>query len=161
MERTCRRLGRQPRRQILYRSGFCVPGCHDRMVADLLAERGIIVSRETIRVWAEKFRRQFAGNIRRRSASPFDSKWHLNEVVITIRGKKHWLWRAVDQHGFVRDVLVQSRRNPKAATRLMQRPLKQQGGCATGHEHRQGALLRGREAADHAGCRASLIQGFE
>ena len=127
MERTCRWLGRQPGRQILYRSGFCVPGCHDRMVADLLAVRGIIVSHQTIRVWAEKFGRQLAGNIRRSSAGPFASKWHLNEGVITIRGKKHSLWRAVDQHGFVRDVLVQSRRNPKADKRFMQKRLKQQG----------------------------------
>lgn len=98
-----------------------------RMVEDLLAERGIIVSHQTIRVWAEKFGRQFAGKIRCRSSGQFDSKWHLDEVVITIRGKKHWLWRAVDQDGFVLDVLVQSRRNTKAAKRLMQKLLKQQG----------------------------------
>lgn len=98
-----------------------------RMAEDLLAERGIIVSHQTIRMWAEKFGRQYARNIRRRSAGQFDDKWHLDEVVITIRGKKHWLWRAVDQDGFVLDVLVQSRRNTKAATRLMQKLLKQQG----------------------------------
>ncbi|MFT7137437.1 MAG: putative transposase [Akkermansiaceae bacterium] len=98
-----------------------------RMVEDLVAERGIIVSHQTIRAWAEKFGRQFARNIRRSSAGQFDKKWHLDEVVITIRGKKHWLWRAVDQHGFVLDVLVQSRRNSKAATRLTQNLLKQQG----------------------------------
>mgnify|MGYP000409799893 CR=1 FL=1 len=97
-----------------------------RMVEDLLAERGIIVSHQMIRMWAEKFRRQFAGSIRRRSAGQFDGKWHLDEVVIVIQGKKHWLWRAVDQDGFVLDALVQSRRNTKAAMRLMRKLLKRQ-----------------------------------
>ena len=57
-----------------------------RMVEDLLAERGIIVSHQTIRMWVEKFGRQYAAGIRRRSAGHFDGKWHLDEVVITIRG---------------------------------------------------------------------------
>lgn len=92
-----------------------------RMVKDLLAEHGINVSHQTIRTWAEKFGCQYAANIRRRSAGQFD------EVVITMRGKKHWLWRAVDQNGFVLDVLVQSRRNTKAAKRLMRKLLKQHG----------------------------------
>ena len=98
-----------------------------RMVEDLLAERGVIVSHQTIRMWAEKFGRQFAADIRRRSAGRFDGKWHFDEVVITMRGKKHWLWRAVDQDGFVLDVLLQSRRNTTAAKRLMRKILKQQG----------------------------------
>lgn len=89
------------------------------MVEDLLAARGIAVSHQTVRLWAEKFGRQFAGEIRRRSAGQFGDKWHLDEVVISIGGKKHWLWRAVDQEGFVLDVLVQSHRNTKAAKRLM------------------------------------------
>ncbi len=78
-----------------------------RMVKDPLAERGIIVSHQTVRMWAGKFGREYAKNIRRRSAGNFDGKWHLDEVVITMRGEKHWLWRAVDQDGFVLDVLVQ------------------------------------------------------
>ncbi len=65
------------------------------MVEDLLAGRGIMVSHETVRRWAEKFGRDFANKIRRR-APQFRDKWHLDEVVITISGKKHWLWRAVD-----------------------------------------------------------------
>ena len=97
------------------------------MVEDLLAERGIIVSHQTVRTWAEKFGREFAGKIRRRSVGQFDGKWHLDEVVITIRGQKHWLWRAVDQDGFVLDMLVQSRRDTAAAERLMRKLLKQQG----------------------------------
>lgn len=89
-----------------------------RMVEDLLAERGIMVSHQTVRLWAEKFGRHFANEIRRRCAGKLGDKWHLDEVVITIQGKKHWLWRAVDQDGFVLDALVQSRRNAKAAKRL-------------------------------------------
>jgi putative transposase len=98
-----------------------------RMVEDLLAERGITVSHQTVRTWAEKFGSQFAADIRRRSAGQFADKWHLDEVVITMSGKKHWLWRAVDQDGFVLDVLVQSRRNTAAAKRLMRKLLKRQG----------------------------------
>jgi putative transposase len=97
------------------------------MVEDKLAGRGIIVSHQTVRLWAEKFGRAFANEIRRRSAGRLGDKWHLDEVVVSIRGKKHWLWRAVDQDGFVLDVLVQSRRNAKAAKRLMRKLLKSQG----------------------------------
>ncbi|MCT4576382.1 MULTISPECIES: IS6 family transposase [Alphaproteobacteria] len=98
-----------------------------RMVEDLLAERGIIVSHQTVRAWAEKFGREFAKTIRRRSAGKLGDKWHLEEVVISIGGRKHWLWRAVDQEGFVLDVLVQARRDRRAALRLMRRLLTRQG----------------------------------
>ena len=67
-----------------------------------------------------------ANKIRRRLPSPGD-KWHLDAVVISIAGRKHWLWRAVDQHGAVLDILVQSRRNAKAAKRLLRKLLKKQG----------------------------------
>ena len=85
-----------------------------RMVQDLLAARGIIVSHETVRRLAEKFGREFALKIRQRF-SQFGDKWHLDEVVFTIDGKKHWLWRAVDQEGFVLDALVQNRRDKRAS----------------------------------------------
>ncbi|URK86105.1 IS6 family transposase (plasmid) [Rhizobium sp. RCAM05350] len=98
-----------------------------RMVEDMLAARGVIVSYQTVRLWAEKFGRHFANDIRKRSAGRLGDKWHLDEVVISIAGKKHWLWRAVDQDGFVLDVLVQSRRNTRAAKRLMRKLLKGQG----------------------------------
>jgi putative transposase len=97
-----------------------------RMVEEMLAARGILVSHETLRQWALKFGQDFANQIRRRLPAVGD-KWHLDEVVITIAGKKHWLWRAVDQHGIVLDVLVQSRRNAKAAKRLLRKLLKKQG----------------------------------
>jgi putative transposase len=67
--------------------------------------------------------REFANRIRRRAPRRGD-KWHLDEVVISIAGKKHWLWRAVDQDGFVLDILVQSRRDKKAAKRLFRKLLK-------------------------------------
>ncbi|PSH54984.1 IS6 family transposase [Phyllobacterium brassicacearum] len=97
-----------------------------RMVEDMLAYKGMIVSHKTIRQWAEKFGRVYANRIRRRTPRLGD-KWHLDEVVVSINGKKHWLWRAVDQAGFVLDVLVQSRRNAKAAKRLIRKLLKVQG----------------------------------
>jgi putative transposase len=97
-----------------------------RMVEEMLAARGIEVSHETVRQWAQKFGQSFANRIRRRRPAPGD-KWHLDEVVISIAGKKHWLWRAVDQHGVVLDILVQSRRNATAAKRLLRKLLKRQG----------------------------------
>jgi putative transposase len=97
-----------------------------RMVEEMLAVRGIVVSHETVRQWALKFGQAFANQIRRRLPHPGD-KWHLDEVVITIAGKKHWLWRAVDQDGIVLDVLVQSRRDKRAAKRLLRKLLKRQG----------------------------------
>ncbi|MCV6596712.1 MAG: IS6 family transposase [Mangrovicoccus sp.] len=98
-----------------------------RVVEDLLAQRGIIVSHQTVKTWATKFCRQFAKRIRQRSSGKFGDKWHLDEVVVVINGRKHWLWRAVDQDGFVLDVLVQSRRNARAARRLLAKLLKSHG----------------------------------
>jgi putative transposase len=96
-----------------------------RMVEELLAARGILVSHETVRQWARKFGQGFANQIRRQLPGAGD-KWHLDEVVIKIAGKRHWLWRAVDQHGRVLDVLVQSRRDKRAAKRLLRKLLKRQ-----------------------------------
>src|SRR5881392_1888291 len=97
-----------------------------RMVEEMLAARGIEVSHETVRQWGRKFGQAFANQIRRRLPCPGD-KWHLDEVCLMIRGTKHWLWRAVDQDGFVLDVLVQSRRDKTAAKRLFRKLLKKQG----------------------------------
>jgi putative transposase len=96
------------------------------MVEEMLAACGIVVSHETVRQWAMKVGQAFANAIRRRLPRVGD-KWHLDEVVIEIGGKAHWLWRAVDQHGIVLDVLVQSRRDAKAAKRLLRKLLKRQG----------------------------------
>ncbi len=91
-----------------------------RMVDELLAARGIVVSHETVRQWALKFGQVFANQIRRRLPAAGD-KWHMDEVVITIAGVKHWLWRAVDQNGMVLDILVQSRRDTQAAKCLLRK----------------------------------------
>jgi putative transposase len=94
-----------------------------RMVEELLAARGIIVSHETVRQWARKFGQQFANQIRR-SLPRVGDKWHLDEVALKIGAVNHWLWRAVDQAGVVLDVLVQRRRDKQAAKRLLRKLLK-------------------------------------
>src|SRR5215211_1587365 len=96
-----------------------------RMAEEMLAARGIVVSHETVRQWALKFGQDFANRIRRRLPQAGD-KWHLDEVAIKIAGVQHWLWRAVDQNGLVLDVLVQSRRDKRAAKRLLRKLLKRQ-----------------------------------
>src|SRR5829696_7709492 len=96
-----------------------------RMMDELLAARGIVVSHETVRQWGRKFGQSFANQIRRRLPCAGD-KWHLDEVEVKIAGQKHWLWRAVDQDGVVLDVLVQSRRDKRAAKRLLRKLLKRQ-----------------------------------
>ncbi len=85
-----------------------------RDVEELLAERGIAVSDETVRRWCRKFGQTFGEGVRRRRPRPGD-KWHLDEVQLKINGKKHWLWRAVDRDGLVLDILVQERRDQAAA----------------------------------------------
>src|SRR5260370_24678246 len=89
-----------------------------RMVEELLAARGIMVSHETVRQWARKFGQRFANQIRPRLPRVGD-KWHLDEVALKIAGVKHWLWRAVDQTGLALDVLVQRRLDKHAANRLL------------------------------------------
>jgi len=97
-----------------------------RDVEDLLAERGVTVSYETIRAWVGKFGAQIAKRVRAARRQP-TNKWHLDEVVITIRGKKHWLWRAVDSNGEILDILVQTRRNARAAKRFISRLIARWG----------------------------------
>ncbi|MBO1908152.1 IS6 family transposase [Microvirga sp. 3-52] len=97
-----------------------------RLVEEMLLERGIVVSYETIRQWGKKFGPEYARRLRRKQPRPHDV-WHLDEVVVSIAGKKHWLWRAVDQDGYVLDEIVQGRRNTKAAKRLLTRLMRKQG----------------------------------
>jgi putative transposase len=94
-----------------------------RDVELILAARGVVVSYESIREWGLRFGRLFANALKRRRPRPGD-KWHMDEVFIRIRGKIHYLWRAVDQDGTVLDILVQSRRNAKAAKRFFKKLLK-------------------------------------
>ena len=91
-----------------------------RDVEELLAERGVAVTYETIGQWVRRFGPVFAQELRRRGRRPGD-KLHLDEVALKINGRRHWLWRAVDQHGFVVDILVQSRRDQHAAEAFIRR----------------------------------------
>jgi len=94
-----------------------------RDVEEIMAVRGVVVTYEAIREWCLKFGQTYANELRRRRPRPGD-KWHLDEVFIKIKGTDHYLWRAVDQDGNVLDILVQSRRNKKAAKKFFRKLLK-------------------------------------
>jgi len=97
-----------------------------RDVEDLLAERSVTVSYETIRAWIDRFGPQIASQIRR-DRPPAGDKWHIDEMVITIGGEPHWLWRAVDDRGDVLEILVQKRRNARAARRFLRKLMRRWG----------------------------------
>jgi putative transposase len=106
--------------------------CHrfslsNRDVEELLAERGIQVSYEAIRLWCRKFGPPLASELHRRHPRPGD-KWYLDEVALTINKHRYWLWRAVDQEGTVLDILVQSRRDQHAAECFLHRVLDAEDG---------------------------------
>ncbi|NKL39398.1 IS6 family transposase, partial [Rhizobium leguminosarum bv. viciae] len=151
-----------------------------RLVEEMLLERGIVVSYETIRRWGRKFGAAYVKQLRRKKPSRKDI-WHLDEVVISIGGQKHWLWPAVDQDGYVLDEIVQTRRDTKAAKRLLVRLLKKQGlspkrivtdklrsyGAAKrdvmpGVEHRSHKGLNNRAENSHVPLRKRerMMQGF-
>ena len=94
-----------------------------RDVEDLLAERGIIVSYETVRRWVDHFGPKIAAELRKRRPKPHTT-WHLDEVYLKIDGRLVYLWRAVDSEGEVLDVLVQTKRDKAAAMKLMRKLLK-------------------------------------
>ncbi|WP_426088511.1 IS6 family transposase [Janthinobacterium sp. PSPC1-1] len=94
-----------------------------RDIEELVASRGIIVTYETIRQWTLKFGPRYANELHRRQPQRGD-KWHLDEVVPTIKGRHHYLWRAIDRDGHVLDILMQSRRNKQAAKRFFRKLLK-------------------------------------
>jgi transposase-like protein len=97
-----------------------------REVEELMLQRGVIVSYETVRRWCVKFGQSYANALRRRRVRPGD-KWHLDEVFLTVNGERKYLWRAVDQDGNVLDILVQGRRGKAAAKRFFRRLMKQTG----------------------------------
>jgi putative transposase len=99
-----------------------------RDIEDLLAERGLDISYETVRRWVLKFGPLFARELRRRRPRP-TSQWHLDEMVIQIARKRYWLWRAVDSESEVLDILMQRKRDRAAAVRLLRKLLRKQG-CA-------------------------------
>ena len=101
-----------------------------RDVEDLLAERGLEVSYETVRRWVLKFGPAIARRLRQRRPKP-SPRWHLDEMVVRIAGEQMYLWRAVDDEGEVLDVLVQRRRDKAAARKLMRKLLRKQGFAPT------------------------------
>jgi putative transposase len=121
---------------------YRVFGLSLRDVELILAERGAVVSHESVRQWANKFGADFARRLRRRRPRPGDT-WHMDEVFLRINGAQHYLWRAVDQHGVVLDILVQGRRNATAAKRFFGRLL-------AGLRYTGGLLLEHLRAADGA-----------
>jgi putative transposase len=152
-----------------------------RDVEELLFVRGIMVSYEAIRKWCRKFGQHYANQLRRRRPRPGD-KWHLDEVYLTVRGERHYLWRAVDQEGNILDILVQHRRNKQAARRFFRKLLKGLGyvprviitdrlksyGAAKsellpGMEHRQHRYLNNRAENSHQPTRQRerRMQGFK
>ena len=96
-----------------------------RDVEDLLAERGVDVSYETIRCWAIKFGPQIARQLKKRRPSPAP-RWHLDEMVCKVGGRRIYLWRAVDEEGEVLDLVMQRNRDTEAALRLLRRLIRNQ-----------------------------------
>jgi putative transposase len=152
-----------------------------RAVEELLLARGIIVTYEASRKWCLKFGHAYANQLRRRRPRPGDT-WHLDEVFLTINGARHSLWRAVDQDGHLLDILVQSCRNTKAATKFFRTLLKgltyvprvlitdklNRYGAAKRHtlpsvEHRQHRYLNNRAENSHQPTRQRerRMQGFK
>ena len=152
-----------------------------RDVEDLLAERGIIVSYETVRRWVNHFGPTIAANLRKRRPKPH-TIWHLDEVYLKIDGRMVYLWRAVDAEGEVLDVLVQTKRNKRAALKLMRKLLKKYGfvpdklitdelrsyAAATGHlgiakRHERGRWRNNRAKNSHQPTRRRerKMQGFK
>jgi putative transposase len=152
-----------------------------RDVEELLFTRGIVVTYEAIRKWCRKFGQAYANQLRRRRPRPGD-KWHMDEAFLTIKGKRSYLWRAVDQEGNVLDILVQSRRNKKAAKKFFKKLLKslqyvprvvitdklKSYGAAKheilpGVEHRQHRYLNNRAENSHQPTRQRerRMQGFK
>jgi transposase-like protein len=152
-----------------------------RDVEELLAERGLEVSYETVRRWVTKFGLAFARNLRRLRPRPSDT-WHLDEMVVPIQGRRLYLWRAVDSEGEVLDLLVQPRRDKAAALRLMRKLLKKQGyaprvlvtdklrsyasakrdlGLSSRHEQRLRANNRAENAHQAVRRREHKMQGFK
>jgi putative transposase len=119
-----------------------------RDVEELMAARGISLTYEAVRYWCQKFGQVYANQLRRRRPRPGD-KWHLDEVFLTIRGVRHYLWRAVDQDGNILDILVQRRRNKKAAKKFFRKLLN---GC----QHVPRVLITDKLKSDGAAKRALL-----
>ncbi|MFD0229662.1 IS6 family transposase [Streptomyces hirsutus] len=151
-----------------------------REVEEVMLERGVLVSHETVRRWCAKFGQHYANALRRRQPRPGD-KWHLDEVFIKISGEQKYLWRAVDQDGSVLDILVQNRRDTAAARQFFRHLMKNTGAvprvvvtdklrsCGAAHRevmpsvaHRQSKYLNNRAENSHQPTRQreQAMKGF-
>ena len=101
-------------------------GLSFREVEELLAERGITVTYESVRQWCQKFGPSYARKLKKRQGR-LGGTWHIDEMFVTIQGEQQYLWRAVDRGGNVIDILMQRRRNRQAAERFFRRHLKGKG----------------------------------
>jgi hypothetical protein len=131
------------------------------MVEDMLAARGIIVSHQQIRLWAEKIGRYCAKDIRKRSAGRLGDKWHLDEVVLTTRDKKHWLWRAVDQNWLCSRCSRPEPPKCQGGKAFDAQAAERTGPTTACHDHRQASVLWCSTAGDHAWYRAPVSQRLE
>ena len=116
------------------------------MVEEMLAERGICATNETVRQWGKKFGKAFSDQIRKRAPARGD-KWHMDEVVVSIAGEQHWLWRAVDQNGFVSTHGPASKRQSRGAAAHEEAPQICRR-TATRHDHGQAPVIRRCEGED-------------
>ena len=130
-------------------------GVSFRDVEDLLAQRGITVSYEAIRLWCLTFGSAYARRLKRRQGRLGDT-WHLDEVFVTIQGRRHYLWRAVDQDGDVIDILVQARRDCHRAAQRWRRLTGLRRGHNQPHSGRPGPAGLSRDVRSHLKC-ANLV----
>jgi putative transposase len=114
-------------------------------IEDLLAERGITVSYETIRQWCQTFGPQYARRIKKRQG-PRGDRWFLDEVLVNIQGKRRYLWRAVDQDGDLIDILVHKRKDTRAAKRFLSQISAVSNRITHRNNHGQTSQLRRRKA---------------
>jgi len=124
-----------------------------REVEELLAERGITVTYETIRQWCQKFGPAYARKLKKRQGRLGDT-WHLDEVFVSIQGEQQYLWRAVDQDGDTIDILVQRRRNKTSGGALLPPLTERPRPGAALDDYRQTQKLRRRTPGRHADRRA-------
>ena len=129
-------------------------GVSFRDVEDLLTQRGVTVSYEAIRLWCLTFGSAYARRLKRRQGRRGDT-WHLDEVFVTIQGRRRYLWRAVDHDGDVLDILVQSRRDCRAAKRFFPQAVEGPRASAWAAGHRQAEQLQGCAPSGHAVRRPS------
>ena len=120
-----------------------------RDVEEIMAERGVVVTYETIRDWSQTFGRTYAKRLRSRTPRPGD-RWHLDEVYLSINGKLQYLWRAVDQDGEVLEILVQPRRDRQAAKRFFRKLLRRLRYVLAGIETRGILRIGARRPQNHS-----------